>query len=737
MHSGIQKRLSLTGIFLLVLHVFIIAQQPSSIRSTQLAPQEDAVGIFTKWELGLNIPQAYEDQVFQFLNGRSGGINPYDPDQIDLRVKLTKPDGKSVTRYAFYYADFTTSLELNSRNPQQNKNEYIPTKTNQPWRFRFAPDQLGEWKFEFELLISGKTVLRQEGSSFQCIQSQHKGNLVIDPGERYLRYSNSAEPFFAIGENISSGGPCSYLPSQHQRQMNALQELIDVGGNFTRFELGAQSALPDWPVHDNYHTKQDEMFAFDKLVDHCEQNDVYFILFRHHVEAVEGADWMDIRWANNPYHKAFNIPILGYFTNEQVKKAQEKTLRYIYARWGYSTNMSFYGYSEVDYWYSKLQLDIENGALPVRYSREYKAKRQPEPYAGSVMKKWLEQQQEYIKRELKEDALFCHTYASVGMMEDHVSTSFFSISDVVGLHLYGENKNINFGKRAPFQDEYRKKYNKPVFIEEMGISNIGLYCCTGIEFHNSIWSTAMMGSFGVGLDWWWDRGVHDFGYYRDLRHLQLFFENEQLKAKKYEPQRWSDTGRSFKKRQLESYALVSEDGERALGWIHNATYYWRNLTDNTCITNLIDGKSTENKPCHVATDPYAFDPSDRKYDCLPRTYHDMYNAEVENLRDFGKGEFTDHFTFKGGARTVGGNDIEKNPSFEIKGLMKSGLGKKKKEWYRIEFFGTSGNMDPTTAISAYTQELGTNNSGKLKIHIPQLDANQTDLGYKVTYLGRR
>ena len=727
----------LIGTYFLFLQLILFAQDNNTIRFSQLAPKNVEVGMFTRWELGINIPQVYEDQISQFLNGRSGGINPYDPDHIDLRVKLLSPDGTSVVRYAFYYTDFNMSLELNARDPQQNKNEFVPVRTNHPWRFRFAPDQPGDWKFEFELILNGKSVLRQEGTTFLCVASQHKGTLVIDKGDRYLRYSNSNEPFFAIGENISSGGACTYLPSQFQRQANAVQELIDAGGNFTRFELGAQAALPDWPVHDNYHGKQDEMFAFDKIVDLCEQNGVYFILFRHHVEAWEGADWMDIRWENNPYRKAFNIPILGYFTNEQVKKAQEKTLRYIYSRWGYSANMSFYGYSEVDNWYSKLQRDIEKGAQPVRYTREYKAKRQPEPYAGSVLKKWIEEQQEFIRAELKKDALFCHTYASVGILEDHISTSFFSISDVIGLHIYGENKNINYSKRAIIPEEYRKKYNKPVFIEEMGIANIGLYCCTGIEFHNSIWSTAMMGGFAVGMDWWWDRGVHDFGYYRDFKHLQLFFENEKLKEGSYEPQRWSDTGKSSKKRQLESYALVSQNGDRALGWVHNATFYWRNLSDNTCISNLIVGKYVENPPCHVAPDPYGFNPQDRKYDCIPRTYHDMYNAEVENLRDFGKKEFTDHYTERGGARAIGGNELSKNPTFAIEGLKKSGLGKKKKEWYKIEFFGTTGNFDPTVAISAYTQELTTNGTGKLKVHIPLLDANQADLGYKVAYLGRR
>ena len=115
----------LIGTYFLFLQLILFAQDNNTIRFSQLAPKNVEVGMFTRWELGINIPQVYEDQISQFLNGRSGGINPYDPDHIDLRVKLLSPDGTSVVRYAFYYTDFNMSLELNARDPQQNKNEFI------------------------------------------------------------------------------------------------------------------------------------------------------------------------------------------------------------------------------------------------------------------------------------------------------------------------------------------------------------------------------------------------------------------------------------------------------------------------------------------------------------------------------------------------------------------------------------------------------------------------------------
>lgn len=725
-----------------ILHCFLqfqlSAQDEKRMITAQLAPQATEVELFARWELGIKLPESIDKEVSQFLKGKGNGLNPYDPDQVDLQLKLHSPNGKDIIRFAFYFQAFKPVLQLNQQDPDKNKNEYSSVPTEFAWRCRFAPDQIGEWSYSLELRINGEMRMSQDGGTFNCISGQHKGRLVVQPGERYLRYSNSDQPFFAVGENLSSGGPCSYRPSENLRHMTALQELIDAGGNFTRFELGAQSALPDWPLTANYQEKQDEMFAFDHLVELCEQNNVYFILFRHHVEAWEGAEWMNYRWGNNPYFKDFKGSIMDYFTDDRMMKTQQSTLRYIYSRWGYSPNMAFYGYSEVDHWYSNLQHELETNKIPASYPNDFKAKRKPEQLAASIMKKWLERHQDYVRKELNQEAMFCHTYASVGDMEDNISTSFFSLSDVVGLHIYGEHKDINFEKRASTLDEFSKKYQKPVIIEETGVSYVALYCCTGIEFHNNLWSSAMMGGFGTGLDWWWDRGIHDFGYHGDMKKLSQFFETEKLCGRLYEPQRWSDKRKSAAKRRIENYCLVSNDQERALGWVHNATYYWRNLADNSCISNLVSGESAQSPPCRVAPDPYGFDPSDRPYECLPRKWHNMYNPEVENLKDFAKEQFTDYYTSRGGASPLGDEkELVKNPTFVVSGLKASGLSKKKRNWYRVEFYSTKASHTSPEPISEYTQELVSRPSGKLGVNIPPLNDEHPDFSYKISFIGRK
>lgn len=685
------------------------------------------IGKHKKMELGFALPIAITEQINQFLINGNGGINPFDPDAIDFKIHLTAPDGSKITRFAFYYAAFSENVSGNASNPSAIRNEFIKQQTAFPWRFRFCPNEEGTWGITIEVIIPGSETIHYSDLWFNCIPSNHKGILQVSQTnsdkDRWMYYSETGEPFFAISENIASAGECGYFPSQMRRQLEGVQKLIDAGGNFTRFELGGQSALPDWPIYNNYNSKLDEMFAFDKLVEKCEENDIYFTLFRHHVEVMDRENWADIRWELNPYHVGLNSTIIDYFSDAKAVEWQNKCLRYIFSRWGYSSNMSFYSYSEVDNWYTKL-LEVESKENIKNDNGNLSQKD-----AVLLVKGWIENQHSYIKKELNNSILFCHSPARLSDLEKKPETSFFSISDVVGLHSYGERKNINFEERYDKVEEYWERYKKPVFLEEMGPNKIAMFCCTGIEFHNSIWSTAMMGGIGTGMDWWWDGGVFDMNYQVDLKHIALFFDSEDLRAGNYSPQKWKDA--SIDKMKLEHYALEQENKERALGWIHNATFYWRNMVErNSCLKNIIEGTSSNNTPCYFRVDPNGHPYSKLGYAC-PIEHSDVYKHE--NLKDFDHPQLKDAFTEKGGAQIIHcteGNS--KNPTFRISNLKSSGLFAKK-HWYSVQFYYTQGNNFGVVANE--TQVLSTNRRGMLEPHVPNLDFENPDFAYKAIYIG--
>jgi hypothetical protein len=679
------------------------ATDPSFLECAWFAPNENVgtVGKFHKLELGFRLCTSAQKKIKSFVQkGDTLGINPFDPDQISFEADFVSPSGKSCRRFGFYYLPF---LENN------NFDHWDSDTTSFPWRLRFAPDEIGEWQINITVYIKNNKSPILKELSFKCLASSHKG-LLVKPGDetdRYLSYSETKEPFFALSNNISSGGFLTYKPSQNRRQMKGVQQLIDVGGNFTRFDMQPQAALPDWPVHDNYSLKLDEMYAFDRMVELCESNGIYFIVFRHHVELMDsyynpgGSDWSGVSWFDNPYRIGLSLNKKNdYLTNAEAIEWQKKSLRYVFSRWGYSPSFSFYGYSEINNWYSGIVKEEQK--MDSKYS---------EKEALLAFKDWYVDQKQYIQEDLDSKVLFSNSYSTVPDWEKSKRfDGLFRHSDVISLHDYETIKDVNYKRRSQKVADYWNIYKKPIIIEEMGVSDnkLRIYCCTGIEYHNSIWSTAMMGTVGTGMDWWWDRGVHDFGYHKDLEHIHAFFEGEDLLAQHFTPQKWADS-KITAKRLLENYALVSENQKRALGWVHNATFYWRNLeSEYPCIKELVD-KSSLSNGCFVG---------------------DGYDINTEGPGDYASGRFKDRYTDQGGAQSIMVTDLQNGPTFKIYGL-KPSFGKDK-NWYLVEFYRTNGVALAVDDDSR--QVLSTNARGILMPKIPTLDKLNPDYSYKIIFL---
>jgi hypothetical protein len=60
-----------------------------------------------------------------------GGSNPFDPDEIDLRVRFRAPSGREQIVPAFWYRPFTRRLVRDT--------ERLDAAGSPGWRARFAP----------------------------------------------------------------------------------------------------------------------------------------------------------------------------------------------------------------------------------------------------------------------------------------------------------------------------------------------------------------------------------------------------------------------------------------------------------------------------------------------------------------------------------------------------------------------------------------------------------------------
>ncbi len=276
---------------------------------------------------------------------------------------------------------------------------------------------------------------------------------------------------------------------------------------------------------------------------------------------------------------------------------------------------------------------------------------------------------------------------------------FVGLCDVVGYHLYQDlEKKTNFD-RYKLSTKIWQAFKKPVISEEIGYLNgVALYCCTYYEFKNNIWATAMHGNLSSGLHWWWDRGVFLKQYDHYFKYLSNFLAGVNYRNFEYKVKRWKD--KSIKKAKMMNFYMVRKNKEWAMGWVHNATYRWRNFYNSSpCIRSVVDNQ-TLNYSC-IAEDGYPLEPSSA----------DDYS------------DHTDHY----------GNNVSNvvNEIFKIKGL--KGAWGWKKHWYRIDFYQTQ-NVS-SGAMFSYSLTQHTNISGTLKPAIT-LKSPSPDYAYKVTYLGK-
>ena len=196
--------------------------------------------------------------------------------------------------------------------------------------------------------------------------------------------------------------------------------------------------------------------------------------------------------------------------------------------------------------------------------------------------------------------------------------------------------------------------------------------------------------------------------------MAAFLANENLRERGYAQQKWkNDNSSTMNKATIENFALKSEDKLRVLGWVHNATFYWRNMFEiSTCIGELVSIGKVSN-PCKM---------EDKSPD-LGAKINEYYNYNNSNFLD----SYSDN---------IGAHEVLDRTVFKVKGL-KRNFNRRynpwaKKHFYRISFYKTHGAAD-TTAVSSTV--ISTNSSGVLKPTAPELTKQNPDYAYKIEYVG--
>ena len=248
----------------------------------------DSIGLYDKFEARLTI--------------KAGFLNPFDPGDIDIMATFTSPSGKKWSIPGFYHYTAGTM-----------------------WKVRFAPDELGKWKYQIHVRDKRGEATSEE-KSFKAIRSKYKGPIRIAENKRFLEYKNGL-PFYGVGLWYNGRVTKENLDELKSKGVNFISNFITpletMGSGVGRYD-------------------QDICMRIDELFDLCEEREILISLNLWFHSFLSETVWggSNIRWHTNPYQHITSAK--DFYRSQEAWRYQEKLYRYFIARWGYSRSLALW-----------------------------------------------------------------------------------------------------------------------------------------------------------------------------------------------------------------------------------------------------------------------------------------------------------------------------------------------------------------------------------------------------------
>ncbi len=425
--------------------------------------------------------------------------NPYDYDALVLRGVFTAPSGSKDTIEGFYMQDFDLNTTTGS---------LITTTTS--FRIRFSPTEIGAWHYSLTLTTFAGTSAAWTGT-FQTTPSTTKG-FVRKNQTNYLSFDNG-DQYFPVGQNLAWQNTNPYLDYKKW-----LESMGAAKANFMRLWLCAWGVGLEWKsgTGGGYEGlkkyKQNNAWYIDYIVEKCKEQGIYMMFCINHHGQVSST--VNSNWGENPYNAANGGPCaqtVNFFENATAKALHKNRLRYIVARWGYSTQiMAWELFNEVSYTDNYASASVK-----------------------TTVRNWHIEMAQFIKQK---DPLKHLVTTSFSGDEDPELWKNPEM-DFTQNHAYIDAANIEL-LLADISRNNIKTYGKPTLNAEFGInannSSLSTIDPNGIHIHNALWGTALSGAMGAGGTWWWDSYIQPRDLYGHFKPLSNFIANIPLKTDNYQ-----------------------------------------------------------------------------------------------------------------------------------------------------------------------------------------------------------
>ncbi len=574
-----------------------------------------SVGLYDKYEVAFSMTGFY--------------TNPYDPDEINVLVDFRSPTGKQYTQYAFYYQGYTKTDAGTATSP-----ESLDQSGSQGWRIRFACNETGIWTFRLNAADgNGHTYYPSPTAtvSFICAPAANKGFIRVG-NARYLKYDDST-PFIPVGNSNPWYRRLVWREAE-EYGTNELKDQMDLmsgqGINFFRFEINILEGLNligwDFTNQKNYckYYNQRDAWQLDWLIDYAKMKGMYLLLavFAHsylgddgnftyvapsgspgypYTKTVSNTDvfaysigaWSKYHPYNSyielgkepaaPDSKGTCTSPYDFYSQTAAIDLQKKLLRYIIARWGWSSNLL--GYELMDE-ADRLDAMNQNTANP-----NYVA---PPATLDCSIALWHRTMASYLRSTDPFKHLITTAYAS---MNHPTAFEVYPLMDFTQAHHY-----TNYLKKdwpGEFQDhlsgdaQIYSQLGKPFMIGEFGyVVDMPANDPKMYELHNTLWATLFNGSMGPASFWTQHdvRGQKATGCYKGVsefsRLLPRLSEQHVPSYANMSPQG------------LRIFSLKDNNSDEYYGWVQDMAFTYQNLLDlrDNHGSNYLNGLLAADRP---------------------------------------------------------------------------------------------------------------------------------------------
>jgi hypothetical protein len=414
-------------------------------------------------------------------------INPYNQKDITLDMILTSPSGKPLVLPCFYEAgDTLTSL----------------------WKARFAPQEAGKYTYYFRVQNkSGNAV--SAGASFTSRPTNGPGFLHTNT---YWTFKfDNGQLFRGIGENV--GWESRSFENPKWTYDYLLPTLSKNGANFFRTWMCYWNLPLEWQKVNatKRYSNTDKYFnpgaikRMDELVHLTDSLGLYFMLtLDWHGHLMEKGGWK-----NSPYNLVNGGPAktpTEFFTMRAARDKYKNKLRYVVARWGYSTNIAAFEFFN----------EIDNAAFNSADSILI-------PH--SDITQWHDEMSRY----LKDIDPYGHMVTTSVSHREIMGMNSLTYIDFNQKHIYKHTEKI-----PAIYPGYIQTFGKPYVVAEFGYrwedADPKYAVEEDFDYKRGLWYGLFSSTPILPMTWWWELfdDQHMTPYFRSVRMIS----DQMLKAGK-------------------------------------------------------------------------------------------------------------------------------------------------------------------------------------------------------------